>query len=406
MTSIVAPAEPVVYLDHAATTPMLPEAIAATAQAMGTVGNAASLHGSGRAARRRVEESREVVAQLLGARPSEVILTGGGTESDNLAIKGIFWARRASNPQRRRLLISAVEHHAVIDAAQWLVEHEGAEVSWLPVDALGRVHPETLRAALAEHGDTAALVSIMWVNNEVGTITAVGELAEIAHSYGVPMHTDAVQAVGQLAVNFAASGVDALTVTGHKFGGPFGVGALLLGREVGCVPLLHGGGHERDVRSGSPDAVALVGLAAAARVVDDTLGSRAARLASLRDQLIAGVLDVVPDAVLNGDPDPAGRLPGNAHFTFPGCEGDSLLMLLDARGIECSTGSACTSGVAQPSHVLIAMGADPRAARGSLRLSLGHTSSMRDVTALLEAIGPVVDRARAALLAGAAAGRS
>jgi len=406
MTSIVAPAEPVVYLDHAATTPMLPEAIAATAQAMGTVGNAASLHGSGRAARRRVEESREVVAQLLGARPSEVILTGGGTESDNLAIKGIFWARRASNPQRRRLLISAVEHHAVIDAAQWLVEHEGAEVSWLPVDALGRVHPETLRAALAEHGDTAALVSIMWVNNEVGTITAVGELAEIAHSYGVPMHTDAVQAVGQLAVNFAASGVDALTVTGHKFGGPFGVGALLLGREVDCVPLLHGGGHERDVRSGSPDAVALVGLAAAARVVDDTLGSRAARLASLRDQLIAGVLDVVPDAVLNGDPDPAGRLPGNAHFTFPGCEGDSLLMLLDARGIECSTGSACTSGVAQPSHVLIAMGADPRAARGSLRLSLGHTSSMRDVTALLEAIGPVVDRARAALLAGAAAGRS
>jgi len=406
MTSIVAPAEPVVYLDHAATTPMLPEAIAATAQAMGTVGNAASLHGSGRAARRRVEESREVVAQLLGARPSEVILTGGGTESDNLAIKGIFWARRASNPQRRRLLISAVEHHAVIDAAQWLVEHEGAEVSWLPVDALGRVHPETLRAALAEHGDTAALVSIMWVNNEVGTITAVGELAEIAHSYGVPMHTDAVQAVGQLAVNFAASGVDALTVTGHKFGGPFGVGALLLGREVDCVPLLHGGGHERDVRSGSPDAVALVGLAAAARVVDDTLGSRAAQLASLRDQLIAGVLDVVPDAVLNGDSDPAGRLPGNAHFTFPGCEGDSLLMLLDARGIECSTGSACTSGVAQPSHVLIAMGADPRAARGSLRLSLGHTSSMRDVTALLEAIGPVVDRARAALLAGAAAGRS
>jgi len=406
MTSIVAPAEPVVYLDHAATTPMLPEAIAATAQAMGTVGNAASLHGSGRTARRRVEESREVVAQLLGARPSEVILTGGGTESDNLAIKGIFWARRASNPQRRRLLISAVEHHAVIDAAQWLVEHEGAEVSWLPVDALGRVHPETLRAALAEHGDTAALVSIMWVNNEVGTITAVGELAEIAHSYGVPMHTDAVQAVGQLAVDFAASGVDALTVTGHKFGGPFGVGALLLGREVDCVPLLHGGGHERDVRSGSPDAVALVGLAAAARVVDDTLGSRAAQLASLRDQLIAGVLDVVPDAVLNGDSDPAGRLPGNAHFTFPGCEGDSLLMLLDARGIECSTGSACTSGVAQPSHVLIAMGADPRAARGSLRLSLGHTSSMRDVTALLEAIGPVVDRARAALLAGAAAGRS
>jgi len=405
MTSFPAPAGAVVYLDHAATTPMLPEAIAALSAVMGTVGNAASLHGSGRAARRRVEESREAVAHVLGAQPSEVIFTGGGTESDNLAIKGIFWARRAADPARRRLLVSAVEHHAVIDAAQWLVEHEGAVVSWLPVDVYGRVRPETLRAVLAEYAAETALVSIMWANNEVGTISAVDELAAIAHEHGVPMHTDAVQAVGQLPVHFGASGVDALTVTGHKFGGPFGAGALLLGREVECMPLLHGGGHERDVRSGSPDAVALVGLAAAAEVVGNTIDARAAHLAALRDQLVAGVRDVVPDVVLNGDPTPAGRLPGNAHFTFPGCEGDSLLMLLDARGIECATGSACTSGVAQPSHVLLAMGADPRSARGSLRLSLGHTSTAHDVAAFVEAIGPVVDRARAAGLAGVAAGR-
>jgi len=405
MTSFVAPAEPVVYLDHAATTPMVPEAVAAVSAVLGTVGNAASLHGSGRAARRRVEESREVVAQVLGARPSEVVFTGGGTESDNLAIKGIYWARRAADPARRRLLISAVEHHAVLDPAQWLVDHQGAEITYLPVDALGRVQPEVLRAALAEHAEDTALVSIMWVNNEVGTVMAVSELADIAHEYGVPIHTDAVQAVGQLRVDFAASGVDALTITGHKFGGPFGAGALLLGREVECVPLLHGGGHERDVRSGSPDAVALVGLAAAARVATDDLAERAGRLASLREKLIAGVLSAVPDAVLNGDPHPDGRLPGNAHFTFPGCEGDSLLMLLDARGIECSTGSACTSGVSQPSHVLIAMGTELRSARGSLRLSLGHTSTESDVARLVAAIGPVVDRARAAGLASASAGR-
>lgn len=406
MTANVSPAEPVVYLDHAATTPMLPESMAAVTAVMGTVGNAASLHGSGRAARRRVEESREVVAQVLGAQPSEVIFTGGGTESDNLAIKGIYWARRAADPARRRLLVSSVEHHAVIDAAQWLIDHEGADVTWLPVDALGRVQPQTLREALAEHADDTALVSIMWVNNEVGTVMAVDELAGIAHSYGVPMHTDAVQAVGQLPVDFAASGVDALTITGHKFGGPFGAGALLLGREVDCVPLLHGGGHERDVRSGSPDAVALVGLAAAARVAATDVGARASQLARLQESLVAGVRREVPGAVLNGDPDPAGRLPGNAHFTFPGCEGDSLLMLLDARGIECSTGSACTSGVAQPSHVLLAMGADRQSARGSLRLSLGHTSTERDVAAFVEAIGPVVDRAGAAGVAGYGATRA
>ncbi|UZJ26511.1 cysteine desulfurase [Rhodococcus antarcticus] len=372
--------------------------------AMAVTGNASSLHGSGRAARRRVEESRETIAQALGARPSEVVFTAGGTESDNLAVKGIYWARRAADPRHRRVVASAVEHHAVLDPVQWLVEHEDAEVTWLPVDPLGRVHPDVLRAELERHGDETALVTVMWANNEVGTVNPVRELAAVARSFGVPFHTDAVQAVGQVPVDFAASGADALTITAHKIGGPFGAGALLLGRDVPCVPLLHGGGHERDVRSGSPDTAALAGFAVATRTAVDAQPERAAHLAELRDALVAGVLDAVPDAVLNGDADPAGRLPGNAHLTFPGCEGDSLLMLLDARGVECSTGSACTSGVARPSHVLVAMGADPRAARGSLRFSLGHTSTRADVDRVVAAIAPVVERARAAGFASAGRG--
>ncbi len=385
-----------VYLDHAATTPMLPAAIAAVTEGLGDVGNAASLHTSGRAARRRVEEAREAVAGALGARPSEVVFTAGGTESDNLAVKGIYWSRRQQDPARTRLLVGAVEHHAVLDAAQWLIDHEGAQVTWLAVDAQGRVLPEVLAAELERHGPQTALVSVMWANNEVGTVNPVAELAALAHAHGVPLHTDAVQAVGQVPVDFAVSGVDALTLTGHKLGGPLGAGALLIGRSVGCVPLSHGGGHERDLRSGTPDAASLTGFALAVRTAVDTRPDRATRLAALRSHLVAGVLEAVPDARLNGDPDPAGRLPGLAHVSFPGCEGDSLLMLLDARGVECSTGSACTAGVAQASHVLLAMGADEPSARGSLRFSLGHTSTTADVDALLEVLPAVVARARAA----------
>jgi len=382
------------YLDHAATTPMLPAVAAAMTAAFAEVGNASSLHASGRRARRTAEESRERLAAALGARPSEVVFTGGGTESDNLAVKGIFWARREADPRRRRVVASAVEHHAVLDAVDWLQRHEGAEVTWLPVDRLGRVHPGALAEVL---GDDVALVTVMWANNEVGTVQPVRELAEVAHEYGVPLHTDAVQAVGTLDVDFAASGVDAMTLTGHKIGGPFGAGALLLGRDVACTPLLHGGGQERDVRSGTLDTAGIVGLSVAAEIAAAGRGERAAALTHLRDELIAGVLEQVPDAMLNGDP--VDRLPGNAHFSFPGCEGDSLLMLLDARGIECSTGSACSAGVARPSHVLLAMGASTDRARGSLRFSLGHTSTEADVAALLDAIEPVVERARRAGLA-------
>jgi cysteine desulfurase len=390
------------YLDHAATTPMLPEAVAAMSAALSTLGNASSLHGSGRRARRTVEECRESIAEALGARPSEVVFTAGGTEGDNLAVKGLFWQRRAADPRRIRVLASSVEHHAVLDAVSWLADYEGAQVDWLEVDGYGRVHPETLRAALARDPDSVALVTVMWANNEVGTVAPIRELVEVAASYGVPLHTDAVQAVGQLPVHFGASGAAALTLTGHKLGGPYGAGALLLGREVTLTPLLHGGGQERDVRSGTLDVPSIVGLATAIRHSVQTLPETVIAVTKLRDQLVDGIVSRVPDAVLNGDPgdclidEGPSRLPGNAHLTFPGCEGESLLMLLDAREIQCSTGAACTAGVAQPSHVLLAMGVSAAAARASLRFSLGRTTTAADVADVLDAIEPVVARSRSA----------
>jgi cysteine desulfurase len=370
---------------------MLPEAVTAMTEAMSVPGNASSLHSSGRRARRVAEEARESIADALGARPSEVIFTGGGTESDNLAVKGIYWARRTE--ARRRLIVSSVEHHAVLDAAEWLEQHDGAELTWLPVDRDGRVDPAVLEAEL---GDDVALVTAMWANNEVGTLNPVHELASLCAERGIPFHTDAVQAIGSAPVHFGESRASALTMTGHKIGGPIGVGALLLGRDVPCAPLLHGGGQERDVRSGTVDVPAIHALATAVRSVVGHREENSARIGGLRDSLVTAVRTAVPDAVLNGTP----GLSGHAHFTFPGCAGDSLLMLLDAKGIECSTGSACTAGVAQPSHVLLAMGMDPAAARGSLRFSLGHTSTQADVDALAAAIGPAVERARNAGLSG------
>ncbi|MFE5030439.1 cysteine desulfurase family protein [Streptomyces sp. NPDC056683] len=382
------------YLDHAATTPMLPEAVEALTATLGVTGNASSLHASGRKARRTVEESRETLAEALGARPSEVVLTSGGTEADNLAVKGLYWSRRDADPARTRVLASPVEHHAVLDAVHWLGEHEGATVEYLPVDTYGRVHPEALREAIERNPDDVALATVMWANNEIGTILPVRELAAVANEFGIPLHADAVQAFGQLPLDFGSSGLAALTVSGHKVGGPYGIGALLLGREYTPVPVLHGGGQERHVRSGTLDVPAIASFAVAGRLAAERREWFAREIGDLRDALIDAVRTAVPNAILGGDP--VDRLPANAHFTFPGCEGDSLLLLLDAQGIECSTGSACTAGVAQPSHVLLATGTDPDLARGTLRFSLGHTSTQADVEAVGKAIGPAVERARAA----------
>ena len=361
------------YLDHAATTTMLGEALEAFVSTARDVGNASSLHAAGRRARRGVEEARERVAAALGARPSEVIFTGGGTESDNLAVKGIYWARKAAEARLNRIIASAGEHHAVLDAVDWLGRSEGAQVTWLPVDGNGRVDIEALGRELDRHGSEIALITAMWANNEVGTVQPVSQIAAMAAQRDIPFHTDAIQAIGQVPVDFAACGAAALTATGHKLGGPTGVGALLLGRDIACTPLLHGGGQER-----------------------------AATIGALRDDLVARVRAAVPDAVLNGDP--VDRLPGNAHFSFPGCEGDALLLLLDAQDIACSTGSACSAGIAQPSHVLVAMGADESRARSTLRFSLGHTSTSADVDQLATALPGVVERARRAGAVKAARG--
>ncbi|WP_462166103.1 cysteine desulfurase family protein [Frankia sp. AiPs1] len=421
------------YLDHAATTPMRPEALAVYTAVLATTGNASSLHASGRRARRVVEESRESLAAMLGARPSDVVFTAGGTESDNLALKGLYWARRAADPARRRILVSAVEHRAVLDTVDWLGAAQGATVELLEVDGLGLVHPETLEAAIRRDPASVAVVSVMWANSEVGTVQPVARLAAVARRYGVPFHTDAVQAFGQIPVALGGDGPDAITVSAHKIGGPVGVGALVVRRGLVLEPHTHGGGQERDIRSGTLNTAGVAAFAAAATAAGAQAPVEAARLAALRDDLVRRVRQRVPTAVLNGPPldvpaagraargpgtaggastsaagafpDGLRRLPGNAHLSFPGCEGDSLLMLLDARGIECSTGSACSAGVARPSHVLLAMGAGEQQARASLRFSLGHTSRATDVDALVEAIGPVVERAsRAGALAGTSGG--
>jgi cysteine desulfurase len=383
-----------VYLDHAATTPMLPAAVEAMTAHLGDVGNASSLHASGRAARRIVEESRETIAQALNCRPGEVVFTSGGTEADNLALKGLYWARHDADPRRRRVLASSIEHHAVLDALHWLGQEEDAEIELLAVDSRGRLDVEAYRDAVGRDPESVAAVSVMWANNEVGTIQPIEEVVAIASAHGIPVHTDAVQAVGAAPVDFAASGVDALTLTGHKLGGPYGVGALVVRRELSLTPLLHGGGQERDIRSGTLDMPAIAGFAAAVEHAVKAQPEFAERVSTLRDSLVRRVREVVPEAHLHGDLD--SRLPGNAHLGFPDCEGDSLLMLLDARGIECSTGSACSAGVPQPSHVLLAMGCDEEGARHSLRFTLGRTSSEADVDALVGAIGPAVERARGA----------
>ena len=396
-----------VYLDHAATTPMLPEAIEAMTAQMATVGNPSSLHTSGRAGRRVVEESRETIAQALGARPSEVLFTSGGTESDNLAIKGLFWARRDADPRRVRLLVSVVEHHAVLDCVDFLEAHEGAKVTWLEVDHVGRVHPETVRAAIEADPDSVALVSVMWANNEVGTVQPIAEIAAVAHAFGIPVHSDAVQAVGQVEVDFAKSRLDLMSVSGHKVGGPQGVGALLVRRDATLVPLSHGGGQERQLRSGTLDTPAIRGFAVAMQHATTNRAALSERLTALRDKLIRGAQDAGFGVQVTGDWEPGDgirRLPGNAHLLVPGCDGDSLLYLLDAAGVECSTGSACQAGVPQTSHVLLAMGMPEQKARGALRLTLGHTSTVADVDAFLAALPAALERAQRAQVATSTSG--
>jgi cysteine desulfurase len=380
-----------IYLDHAATTPMVPEAVEAMTRELTRVGNASSLHASGRSARRVVEEAREAIAAQVGARPTELIFTSGGTESDNLAIKGAFWS--GAEVGRHRVVTSALEHHAVLDSVAWLGHSASAEISYVSVDTVGRIDLSALTGAVDEG---TALVSVMWANNEVGTLQPVRQIAAIAGEYGAISHSDAVQAVGHIEVDFAASGLDLLSFTAHKLGGPYGIGALLARRELRLAPILHGGGQEREIRSGTLDVAAIAGFAAALEVPMRNRSQEEQRLRDLRTALVRSVLEAVPWAVPYGPPAERDRLPGIASIGFPGCSADAILMLLDSAGIDCSTGAACSAGVSQPSHVLIAMGCSEVEARSALRFSLGHSSTLADVRALAAALPEAVQRAKAA----------
>lgn len=392
-----------VYLDHAATHPVLPAAARAVHEQLMRGGNPSSLHASGRAARRVLEESRDTIAAAVEADPVEIILTSGGTEADNLAVTGLWEARTAEDPSRDRVIVSSIEHPAVQEPAEHLARHRGAQLELLEVDELGRTDPAVLREMLARDPGSVALVAVMWANNEVGTVQPIAQLAEVCAEFQVPLHVDAVQALGALPVSSRLPGLTTLAVSGHKIGAPVGSGALVVGRGAQMAPLLHGGGQQRGLRPGTLDAAGAAGFAAAVREATADLPGESQRLAQLRDRLIDGIRAAVPQAVLRGpleSPHTGQRLPGNVHFTFPGCEGDSLLFLLDAAGFATSTGSACTAGVPRPSRILLAMGLDEVTARGAQRFTLGRGTTASDVDALIAALPQIHDRALAAGLSG------
>jgi cysteine desulfurase len=372
-----------VYLDHAATTPMADAAIAAMTSSLSKIGNPSSLHTQGRATRKDVEDAREVIAQAVGALPSEIIFTGSGTEADNAAIKGLFW-----KSGKKLIVISAVEHHAVLDPARWLVEHEGAELIEIPVTKTGLIDLGFLKDLIAKRGNEIALISVMHSNNETGVIQPIGEVVKIAGD--IPVHTDAVQSFTKTPLSYKELGVTSMALSAHKVGGPHGIGVLVLRRAYEIPALLHGGGQEREIRSGTLNAPSIVAFAAAV----ESSNYDSARVSALRDRFEAGLRASVPDAYINGVDAP--RLPGITNVTFPGTQSDSLLLLMDSEKVSCSTGAACSAGVHRPSHVLLAMGHTEITAQSSLRFSCGATSTESDIDFALSVLPTVINRGRAA----------
>jgi cysteine desulfurase len=376
-----------VYLDHAATTPMFDVAIAAMNTSLRKLGNPSSLHTEGRSTRKDVEDAREKIARAIDCQSSEIIFTGSGTEANNAAIKGLFW-----HSDIKVILISSIEHHAVLDPAHWLVEHEGAQLIEIPVTSDGVIDLEYVKKIVVDRGSEIALISVMHSNNETGVIQPIADLVKIAGD--IPVHCDAVQSFTKVPLSFKQLGLFSMTISGHKVGGPLGIGALILRRAVEIPALLHGGGQERDIRSGTLNAPSIVALAAA---VEAKLYN-AADVASLRDAFEAGVLASRPDAVINGKS--ADRLPGISNITFPGTQSDSLLLLMDSQKVSCSTGAACTAGVHRPSHVLMAMGLTDVVSQSSLRFSFGSTNSQADVDYALSVLPDVIERGLAANAVG------
>lgn len=393
-----------VYLDHAATTPLHPAARQAWLRATASVGNPASIHAHGQRSRAELEAARERIARTLGAQAIETVFTSGGTESNNLAIKGLWWARNrgASRPV---IITTRTEHHATLDAVAWLVAHEAAEVEWLAVDASGLINLESAVESIARVGERGALLTTLHGNNEIGTVQPVQELASLCREQGIPVHVDAVASYGQLPVSLRDWGVDAVSVSAHKVGGPVGIGALAVSRHATPEALLHGGGQQRGLRSGTQDVGGVLAFAAVAETFVDGVLPGTDELRELRDRLIAEIRDRIPDAQLHGPEPGIGRLPLNAHFTFLGCQGDSLLFLLDMAGISVSTGSACQAGIPEPSHVLLGCGFDEATARGALRFTLGHTTTSDDIDRVLAALPDAVGQAKNAGLSNRTAPR-
>jgi cysteine desulfurase len=383
-----------VYLDHAATTPMADVAITAMTEQMAKLGNPSSLHSYGRKARKDLEGAREEIALALDCHPTEIIFTASGTEANNTALKGLYW--KGQGVGRNVVVISTIEHHAILDPAQWLKVHEGAEVIEIGADSNGVIHLDELEDLISRRADEIAVISIMSSNNETGVLQPIEKVVELAGAALIPVHSDAVQSFGKVPLSFSKRGLTAMSVSAHKLGGPIGVGALVLRKGFDVPALLHGGGQERDIRSGTFNAPAIMAFSAAVTEAFRDFAERNERVRRLRDQLADGIMERVPDAYVNGIE--ADRLPGIVNVTIPGTESDTLLLLLDNEGIACSTGSACTAGVQRPSHVLLAMGHTDRTARSSIRFSLGATSTDFDVEQALLFIPSVIELARMANL--------
>lgn len=372
-----------VYLDHAATSPIRPTVLAHYTKALAQVGNPASVHSFGQSARQMLEEAREQIALSIGCDRNEVIFTSGGTESDNLAVKGLYWHAHAKDRNRTLIITSRAEHAAVLDAVNWLVSEQGAEVHFVPLDENGILDLANLAQVLEQRSEQIAFVSLMWANNEIGVVNPISKITALANKYSIPVHADAIAALGHIPVNFKQSGLSAMTITGHKLGSPVGIGALILARSQKLTPVVHGGGQERNLRSGTPDAAAASAFALAVSESVANQEQLASNHQELATRLIAGVKAIAPEVIVSAQSAP--RLSNNVHFRFPGCLGDSLLFLMDVNGVSISTGSACAAGVSSPSHVVLALGATADEAMSTMRITFGHNSNEQDVTAFLEA---------------------